>query len=46
MAGIDLWQGILNGFASGIGVGLSNWLLIKRLEKMELKLLKRRNGKP
>jgi len=39
---IDLMQGILTGFCSGIGMGLANWLLIKRLEKVEVKLIELR----
>ena len=32
---MEIWQGIINGFSTGIGVGLANWLAIKRLEHLE-----------
>ena len=35
---LDLYNTVANGFATGLGVGLSNWLLIKRLESLEVKL--------
>lgn len=35
---VELLQGILTGFSTGIGVGFANWLLIKRLEAIEHKL--------
>jgi hypothetical protein len=38
-------QGIISGFAAGLGSGLANWLLIKRLEKIELKILEKNNDK-
>ena len=42
---VDLWQGVVNGFASGLGVGMANWLLIKRLERFETKIKEGVNGK-
>jgi len=38
MVQLELWQGIINGFATGIGVGLANWIAIKRLENLEKKM--------
>lgn len=39
-------QAILTGFFTGIGVGLANWLLIKRLEHIETHIKKNiKNGK-
>jgi hypothetical protein len=38
----DILQSIIQGFTTGIGSGLSTWLIIKRLEKLEHKI-KRRN---
>lgn len=35
---IDLWQGIVNGFSSGLGVGIANYLILKRLEMIEARL--------
>lgn len=32
---VDLWQGIFNGFAAGIGVGVANWVFVRRLEHIE-----------
>jgi hypothetical protein len=37
----DLIPGIVSGFATGIGVGLANWVFIKRLEEFEKKVRKR-----
>ena len=39
-----LYQGIIQGFATGIGVCLANWFLIKRLEGIEFKLREKVNG--
>ena len=44
MASIDLWQGIVQGFATGLGVGFANWLFIKRLESLEKKLQNKINN--
>lgn len=41
---VDMVQAILTGFFTGIGVGLANWLLIKRLEKLEKQVQKKING--
>ena len=32
---VDITQGILNGFATGIGAGIANYLIIRRLETIE-----------
>ncbi|MDP3765297.1 MAG: hypothetical protein Q8R04_02190 [Nanoarchaeota archaeon] len=45
MASIDIWQGIVQGFSTGLGVGFANWLLIKRLEALEKKLQIKINGR-
>ena len=45
MANIDLVQGIMNGFAAGLGAGIANWLLIKRLEIIEKKIQNKVNNK-
>lgn len=37
--------GIITGFCSGIGTGLANWLLIKRLEHIENIILKKEEKK-
>jgi len=42
---IDVWNGIVQGFSTGIGVGLSNWILIKRLENLEKRLQDKTNNK-
>ena len=44
---VDLTQGIMNGFATGVGVGLANWIIIKRLENLEKreKLVKEQEDK-
>jgi len=39
---LDIWGGVIQGFSTGIGVGLSNWIFIKRLEKLEERLFKRK----
>lgn len=31
-------QGILNGFATGIGAGIANYLIIRRLETIEKRI--------
>ena len=33
---------VIQGFATGIGAGISNWLLIKRLEHLEKKILEKK----
>lgn len=40
---MEIWQGIVNGFSTGIGVGLANWIAIKRLEHLEKRIEKRIN---
>jgi hypothetical protein len=35
---VDIYTVVLTGFASGIGTGLSNWLIVKRLEHIENKV--------
>ena len=35
---VDIMQGILNGFATGIGVGIANYLIIKRFEIIEKRI--------
>jgi len=40
----EIWGGVVSGFATGLGVGVANWLFIKRLEKLEEKILSKRNG--
>lgn len=45
MINLGLWQGVLNGFFTGLGVGLANWIFIKRLEYLEKKILKKLNLK-
>lgn len=40
----DILQGILTGFSTGIGVGIANWLLIKRLERLEDRVRNVKNG--
>ena len=35
---IDIWQGIFTGFCSGLGTGLANWIIIKRLDHIENKI--------
>lgn len=42
---VDMIQAILTGFFTGIGVGLANWLLIRRLENIEKRIQERMNGK-
>lgn len=32
---VDITQSILNGFATGIGAGMANYLIIRRLETIE-----------
>ena len=32
-------QVLIGGFAAGVGSGLANWLLIKRLEKIEMRVI-------
>ena len=38
MVTLDLWQGIMNGFATGIGAGVANYFIIRRFEKVEKKI--------
>ena len=45
MAAIEIWQGVVQGFSTGLGVGIANWLLIRRLEHLENKIQKKINGK-
>ena len=42
---VDVIQGILNGFATGLGAGAANYFIIKRLEKIEKKIQKKINHK-
>ena len=42
---VDLWSGVIQGFCTGEGVGLANWVFVKRLEVLEQKILKAKNGK-
>ena len=35
---VDIYTIVLTGFASGIGTGLSNWLIVKRLDHLETKM--------
>lgn len=39
---IEILQIILTAFFSGLGTGLSNWLIVRRLEKIELNILKKK----
>lgn len=41
---VDMIQAILTGFFTGIGVGLANWLLIRRLENIEKRIQEKMNG--
>ena len=40
----SFWQAVIGGIATGLGVGISNWLFIKRVEYLEKKILQRLNG--
>lgn len=40
---VDLLQGILSGFAGGIGAGLANYFIIKRLEQAEKRIQEKLN---
>ena len=40
---LDFWGGVIQGFCTGAGVGLANWVFVKSLEKFEEKLLTKRN---
>ena len=42
---IEIWNGIIQGFSTGIGVGFANWLFIKRLEHLEKNIKLKINGK-
>lgn len=37
---VNVTEIILSGFFTGIGVGLANWIFLKRLETIEKKLQK------
>ena len=41
---VDLLQGILTGFATGLGAGAANYFIIKRLEKIEKRIQEKING--
>ena len=42
---VDVMQGILTGFATGLGAGAANYFIIKRLENIEKKIQKKINNK-
>ncbi len=42
MISTEIIQGIIMGFSTGIGVGVANWIFIKRLEHIEEKIIKER----
>lgn len=39
---IDIVQGVINGFSSGLGVGIANYFVLKRIEHIETKLMERK----
>ena len=41
---VELLQGILTGFASGLGAGAANYFIIKRFEKIEERIQEKLNG--
>ena len=40
---VDITQGIINGFATGIGAGIANYLIIRRLETIEKRIQEKIN---
>ena len=41
---VDILQGVLTGFATGLGAGAANYFIIKRLEKIEKRIQEKMNG--
>lgn len=39
---LDIWGGVIQGFCTGAGVGLANWIFVKRLERFEERLFKKK----
>jgi len=37
----EIVQVVIQGFSTGLGVGIANWLLIKRLEYVESGIIKK-----
>lgn len=42
---VEIVNGVVQGFATGIGVGLANWFLIKRLGSLEHRVRGKLNGR-
>jgi len=42
---VDVIQGIITGFATGLGAGAANYFIIKRLEKIENRIQEKINNK-
>ena len=42
---IEIIQGIIQGFSTGLGVGIAHWIFIQRLEYWEKKIIKKNINK-